>query len=249
MPRSTIVPGTAQRPAAGLHLHSKCRSVQRQAGCEREQGCRQAAAAVTGRSERSNLERSPSAHGARAAAKAESGTGLISSEMPAAAKARRSGRGPGQLRVIDMSKLVLPKWYWRASQFADPRLRGRLEVSCSATAMDGAAAAAAGPTARGLVSEAEGTQPKLQRNGGEPANGVRHSSPPPPEATAGAGHGEITLPDGKRIRRPAFPPNPDMYSRVPRESPDFTVPPRTPPLIPVPRSPFPVPRSRGQPTC
>lgn len=72
------------------------------------------------------------------------------------------------------------------------------------------------PTARGLVSETEGTLSRI-------TNGVA-SLPTPSSASSLSADdlvdasGTILLPDGKRVRRPVFPANKEMYSRVPRAS-------------------------------
>jgi threonine dehydratase len=76
--------------------------------------------------------------------------------------------------------------------------------------------AATGPTARGLVSEAEGTQPKLSNGGnhdGEQQQPRRRRTSTTLDGDAqDAG---ILLPDGRRVQRPSFPAQPDMYKRVP----------------------------------
>ncbi|GAA6007326.1 uncharacterized protein JCM10292_005492 [Rhodotorula paludigena] len=66
------------------------------------------------------------------------------------------------------------------------------------------------PTAQGLVSETEGTQPSL-------ANGHAHAAPLALQASdlgLDAKH-SIRLPDGRRVKRPVFPGNPEHYKRVP----------------------------------
>lgn len=69
------------------------------------------------------------------------------------------------------------------------------------------------PTARGLVSEAEGTQPKLSNGSGGGDSRRRHAFERGPGQDDG-----ILLPDGTRIDRPTFPAQPDMYKRVPGAS-------------------------------
>ncbi|TNY22180.1 threonine ammonia-lyase [Rhodotorula diobovata] len=68
------------------------------------------------------------------------------------------------------------------------------------------------PTARGLLSETEGTQPSL-------SNGYGHTDRSPREDLGNLSLDDssdsILLPDGKRVRRPKFPANKANYARVP----------------------------------
>ncbi|BGP33099.1 threonine deaminase [Rhodotorula toruloides] len=69
------------------------------------------------------------------------------------------------------------------------------------------------PTAQGLVSETEGTLSRI-------TNGVASLPTPSSSSSLSAddlvdARGTILLPDGKRVRRPVFPANKEMYSRVP----------------------------------
>lgn len=73
------------------------------------------------------------------------------------------------------------------------------------------------PTAQGLISETEGALSRI-------TNGVASIPTPSSSSSLSAddlvdGKGIILLPDGKRVRRPVFPANKEMYSRVPRASP------------------------------
>ncbi|GAA5871559.1 hypothetical protein JCM16303_000792 [Sporobolomyces ruberrimus] len=67
-----------------------------------------------------------------------------------------------------------------------------------------------GPTTRGLVSETENTQPSLN-----PRQSQDLSSSISQLSLAGPDEDGIVLPDGTKVKRPVFPPNPSMYSRVP----------------------------------
>lgn len=84
------------------------------------------------------------------------------------------------------------------------------------------------PTARGLLSETEGTQPSL-------SNGYGHTDRSPREDLGNLSLDDssdsILLPDGKRVRRPKFPANKANYARVPRGS-------RSPPWCCLPRATF-----------
>ncbi|BGO99645.1 Threonine ammonia-lyase [Rhodotorula toruloides ATCC 204091] len=69
------------------------------------------------------------------------------------------------------------------------------------------------PTAQGLVSETEGTLSRI-------TNGVASLPTPSSSSSLSAddlvdARGTILLPDGKRVRRPVFPANKEMYTRVP----------------------------------
>lgn len=95
------------------------------------------------------------------------------------------------------------------------------------------------PTARGLLSETEGTQPSL-------SNGYGHTDRSPREDLGNLSLDDssdsILLPDGKRVRRPKFPANKANYARVPRGS-------RSPPWCCLPRATFSSPPPSSLPTA
>jgi len=69
------------------------------------------------------------------------------------------------------------------------------------------------PTVTGLVSETENTTPTVSTSKHEKqstsSSFASHLSDPSQDG--------IVLPDGQKIKRPVFPANKEMYSRVPRE--------------------------------
>ncbi|GAA5823487.1 hypothetical protein JCM3770_004475 [Rhodotorula araucariae] len=68
------------------------------------------------------------------------------------------------------------------------------------------------PTAQGLLSETEGTQPSLSNGHARTPRGGPLSAA---SLSLDSGRGTILLPDGKRVQRPVFPANKSNYARIP----------------------------------